>query len=485
MTNLTTTEARLVEQYVASWTTCRAAPGIDHGDWFYLYDKAAPSPSTPSGWPGRPRGPRRPPPPPHRGGAGRGGLVRPPLPAARLLIPSTRGAAMIARPPRRPAPGGGLAVLVVVTVLAALAAPTPRRSAAWSPAGSRPSPPHAPRSPAGLPAAIGADLHQRRWLPARRRLPLPAAGPPGPPVLVAAAAAPIRVSCLRSGHSWYVKGTRRVSNHSVWRASTSTRSTAARSAPRTPPPAGWRCGSARAGPGSSRARSAPPGPSAAGPGSPTPATRGICMSALPARPGRCPVIAVGLAGRWGARHHRPGLSAGPGRDRLRRRPRPGPDRPARPGQARPAPPQAGRRVPAEADPGRRRRHPRSYLRLYCQAGARYRVPWAVLAAIGKVESDHGRARLPGCGRAATGPGRAGPCRSAVSQEQGRQRLGPLRPRPPPRPGQRHPGRGPVSGRPRRPPRSRPGHVRLQPLPGLRGQGQAARPPLRPEAVGGR
>jgi Transglycosylase SLT domain len=39
--------------------------------------------------------------------------------------------------------------------------------------------------------------------------------------------------------------------------------------------------------------------------------------------------------------------------------------------------------------------PRSYLRLYCQAGARYRVPWPVLAAIGKVESDHGRARLPG------------------------------------------------------------------------------------------
>jgi hypothetical protein len=28
----------------------------------------------------------------------------------------------------------------------------------------------------------------------------------------------IRVSCLRTGHSWSVKGTRRVSNHSVWRA---------------------------------------------------------------------------------------------------------------------------------------------------------------------------------------------------------------------------------------------------------------------------
>jgi hypothetical protein len=26
------------------------------------------------------------------------------------------------------------------------------------------------------------------------------------------------VSCLRTGHSWYVKGTRRVSNHSLWRA---------------------------------------------------------------------------------------------------------------------------------------------------------------------------------------------------------------------------------------------------------------------------
>jgi hypothetical protein len=28
----------------------------------------------------------------------------------------------------------------------------------------------------------------------------------------------LRVSCLRTGHSWYVAGTRRVSNHSVWRA---------------------------------------------------------------------------------------------------------------------------------------------------------------------------------------------------------------------------------------------------------------------------
>jgi hypothetical protein len=39
--------------------------------------------------------------------------------------------------------------------------------------------------------------------------------------------------------------------------------------------------------------------------------------------------------------------------------------------------------------------PTGYLRLYRRAGARYRVPWPVLAAIGKVESDHGRLRLPG------------------------------------------------------------------------------------------
>jgi membrane-bound lytic murein transglycosylase B len=39
--------------------------------------------------------------------------------------------------------------------------------------------------------------------------------------------------------------------------------------------------------------------------------------------------------------------------------------------------------------------PARYLRLYQQVGAHYRVPWPVLAGIGKVESDHGRSRLPG------------------------------------------------------------------------------------------
>ncbi len=40
--------------------------------------------------------------------------------------------------------------------------------------------------------------------------------------------------------------------------------------------------------------------------------------------------------------------------------------------------------------------PPTYLRLYEQAGAKYGVSWAVLAAIGKVECDHGRDPAPSC-----------------------------------------------------------------------------------------
>jgi membrane-bound lytic murein transglycosylase B len=52
--------------------------------------------------------------------------------------------------------------------------------------------------------------------------------------------------------------------------------------------------------------------------------------------------------------------------------------------------------------------PASYLRLYRQAGARYRIPWSVLAAIGKVESDHGRARLAGVRSGSNWAGACGP-----------------------------------------------------------------------------
>ena len=43
----------------------------------------------------------------------------------------------------------------------------------------------------------------------------------------------------------------------------------------------------------------------------------------------------------------------------------------------------------------RRDVPSRYLRLYRSAGRRYRVDWRLLAALGKNESDHGRALLPG------------------------------------------------------------------------------------------
>jgi membrane-bound lytic murein transglycosylase B len=52
--------------------------------------------------------------------------------------------------------------------------------------------------------------------------------------------------------------------------------------------------------------------------------------------------------------------------------------------------------------------PPGYLRLYRVAGARSRVPWPVLAAIGKVESDHGRSPLPGVRTGSNWAGACGP-----------------------------------------------------------------------------
>jgi hypothetical protein len=61
-----------------------------------------------------------------------------------------------------------------------------------------------------------------------------------------------------------------------------------------------------------------------------------------------------------------------------------PDAPARPRRPRPRP-----NGPAVADV------PRAYLRLYRSADRIYGVSWRLLAAMGKNESDHGRATLPG------------------------------------------------------------------------------------------
>ena len=77
-----------------------------------------------------------------------------------------------------------------------------------------------------------------------------------------------------------------------------------------------------------------------------------------------------------------------------------------PAQATPAPkPAAGQPGPSQAAVAD---IPAGYLRLYRQAGARYRIPWSVLAAIGKVESDHGRARLPGVRSGSNWAGACGP-----------------------------------------------------------------------------
>jgi membrane-bound lytic murein transglycosylase B len=77
-----------------------------------------------------------------------------------------------------------------------------------------------------------------------------------------------------------------------------------------------------------------------------------------------------------------------------------------PAQAAPA------RKPAAGQPGPSQTAiadiPPGYLRLYRKAGARYRVPWSVLAAIGKVESDHGRVRLPGVRSGSNWAGACGP-----------------------------------------------------------------------------
>jgi membrane-bound lytic murein transglycosylase B len=77
-----------------------------------------------------------------------------------------------------------------------------------------------------------------------------------------------------------------------------------------------------------------------------------------------------------------------------------------PARAAPAP------KPAAGQPGPSRAAvadiPPGYLRLYRQAGARYRLPWSVLAAIGKVESDHGRAQLPGVRSGSNWAGACGP-----------------------------------------------------------------------------
>ncbi|MEA2445708.1 MAG: hypothetical protein QOJ12_3000 [Thermoleophilales bacterium] len=62
------------------------------------------------------------------------------------------------------------------------------------------------------------------------------------------------------------------------------------------------------------------------------------------------------------------------------------------GPAKPRPP---RRTQQPARSFARTDIPRAYLQLYRAAGRAYDVDWRLLAALGKNESDHGRAQLPG------------------------------------------------------------------------------------------
>src|SRR3954451_19525298 len=56
---------------------------------------------------------------------------------------------------------------------------------------------------------------------------------------------------------------------------------------------------------------------------------------------------------------------------------------------------SGSAVQADPSRGAKRSIPARYLRLYREAARGSGVPWPVLAAIGSIETDHGRSRAPG------------------------------------------------------------------------------------------
>jgi peptidoglycan DL-endopeptidase CwlO len=62
--------------------------------------------------------------------------------------------------------------------------------------------------------------------------------------------------------------------------------------------------------------------------------------------------------------------------------------------------------------------PANYLADYKQSGSQYGVPWAVLAGIGEVESNHGRSNLPGVHSGANAFGAAGPMQIGIGGAAG-------------------------------------------------------------------
>ena len=121
---------------------------------------------------------------------------------------------------------------------------------------------------------------------------------------------------------------------------------------------------------------------------------------------------VAVPGRAGAApHDHPGLPVHPGRDRLRRGPGPGPAPAPGPGRPDPKKPAAGQPAPSRAAAVD---IPAAYLTLYQRAVRRCPgLAWTVLAATGKVESNHGRARLPGVRSGWNHAGAAGPMQFGI------------------------------------------------------------------------
>jgi hypothetical protein len=127
---------------------------------------------------------------------------------------------MIARPgPRYRHHGGSGAVWLVAAVALLLA---PHLSPAGAPAPTSPAPPgQRAAAPSGRALTANPRITTTR---SHGCDPAPDLRSPQLDARVrellagAARAYPVRVSCLRTGHSHYVRGTRRVSNHTVWRA---------------------------------------------------------------------------------------------------------------------------------------------------------------------------------------------------------------------------------------------------------------------------
>ena len=68
----------------------------------------------------------------------------------------------------------------------------------------------------------------------------------------------------------------------------------------------------------------------------------------------------------------------------------------------------GAAASSAAAPAQHAHVPERYLRLYRDAADRYGLDWAIVAAIGEAESDHGRAALPGVSSGRNRWGAAGP-----------------------------------------------------------------------------